>query len=67
MSLIDGTTRCKGKYNPPVLRVYGEDGGVPFTKVFRSRRSLRRLEQRTGVRILASFDLSLPTGNPVVK
>lgn len=57
MALIDGTTRIRGAYKPPQLRVYGEDKGVPFTKVFRNKKSLRNLERKQGVVILSVFHL----------
>lgn len=39
----------KGKHVPPRFRVYAEEWGVPFTKVFRSRKAAEALKNKEGV------------------
>lgn len=56
MSIIVANNTLKGTFRPPRFRVYGLEWGVPFMRVYRSRKAALKLQQKDGI---TSFTLQV--------
>jgi hypothetical protein len=49
MREIPKFNKTKGPYKPPKYRCFGLEAGVPFTRVYRSLRSVKKLGKKNGI------------------